>query len=54
MKRKFTTQDVIDMGVELYDEKGFTRENVRTFLQCLLDNGKAEFDLERVYDLIVG
>ena len=54
MKGTFTTQDVIDMGVELYDDKGFTRENIRIFLQCLLDNGKADFDLERVFDLIVG
>lgn len=54
MKTKFTTQDVIDMGADLYDNKGFTRESIRLFLSALLDNGCAEFDLERVYDLIVG
>lgn len=54
MKKRFTTQDVIDMAAELYDSKGFSRGNIRIFLQTLLDNDMASFDLERVFDLIVG
>ena len=57
MKEVFTTQDVIDMASELYDDKGFTRENIRIFLTVLRDNGKwdAPCDtIERVYDMVVG
>ena len=57
MKEKFTTQDVIDMASELFDEKGFTRANIRIFLTVLRDNAKWEASpdtLERVFDLIVG
>jgi hypothetical protein len=57
MKEKFTTQDVIDMASELYDNKGFTRAHIRQFLYALVDNGKwdASWDtVERVFDLIVG
>ena len=57
MKEKFTTQDVIDMASKLYDDEGFTRENIRIFLKVLMDNGKWDAPgdtLERVYDLIVG
>ena len=57
MKEKFTTQDIIDMASELYDDKGFTRENIHIFLTCLRDNGKwdaSQDTLERVYDMIVG
>lgn len=57
MKEVFTTQDVIDMASELYDDKGFTRENIRIFLTVLRDNGKWDAPgdtLERVYDMIVG
>ena len=51
---KFTTQDVIDMGSDLYDNKGFTRETIRLWLQALIDNGYTDADFEKVYDLIVG
>lgn len=56
MKEKFTAQDLIDMGADLYDEKGFTRENVRKFLEILRDNDKVEpgIDIDAIYDLIVG
>lgn len=57
MKEIFTTQDVIDMASELYDDNGFTRENIRTFLKVLVDNGKWDAPgdtFERVYDMIVG
>ena len=57
MNKIFTTQDVIDMASELYDDKGFTRENIRTFLKVLMDNGKWDASgdtFERVYDMIVG
>lgn len=52
--KKFTMQDVIDMGAELYDKKGFTREQIWQWLTILQDNDLAEFDLYAVYDLIVG
>ena len=57
MKQKFTTQDVIDMALKLYDEEGFTRANIRTFLKVLVDNNKWDAPgdtFERVYDMIVG
>ena len=57
MKEKFTTQDVIDMATKLYDDSGFTRENIRTFLKVLVDNNKWDAPgdtFERVYDMIVG
>lgn len=52
--KEFTTQDVINMGAELYDQKGFTRKQIWEWLNVLLDNDLADFNLERVYDLIVG
>lgn len=57
MKEKFTTQDVIDMASELYDDKGFTRSDIHIFLKVLKDNNKwdaSQETLERVFDLIVG
>lgn len=57
MKEKFTTQDVIDMASELYDNKGFSRADIRIFLKVLVDHGKWEATdskFESVYDLIVG
>jgi len=54
MKVHYTTQDVVDMGADLYDNHGFTREAISKFLKALLDNGLAEFNYERVFDLIVG
>lgn len=57
MKEKFSTQDVIDMASKLYDNEGFTRANIRTFLKVLVDNGKWDAPgdtFERVYDMIVG
>lgn len=52
--KKFTAQDVIDMGVELYENKGFTRENIKVWLTALVDNNLAEVDIERMFDIIVG
>lgn len=49
----FTTRDIIDCAVKLYDEEGFSRSDIRFFLECWLRLG-AEFDLESVFDLIVG
>ena len=51
---KFTTQEVINMGADFYDNKGFTRAAVKVWLIGLLENGYAKFDLERIFDLIVG
>lgn len=57
--RKFTVQEVIDMGAELYDNKGFDRATIRKWLECLNDNDmitkKLDSDMfDRLYDLIVG
>jgi hypothetical protein len=52
--KKFTTQEVIKMGAELFDRDGFDRKQIWRWLAFLLDKNYAEFDLERVYDLIVG
>ena len=57
MKTKFTAQDIIDMGAKLFDEDGFSRADIRIFMNTLRDNGMwdASADtFERVYDLIVG
>lgn len=51
---RFTTQEVIDMGADFYDNKGFTRTAIKVWLIGLLERGYAEFDLERIFDLIVG
>ena len=53
--KKFTTQQVINMGAKLYDEEGFTRSQIKAWLTILLNNGLAEdFDIERMFDIIVG
>lgn len=52
--KKFTAQDVIDMGVKLYEEKGFTRNQIYEWLCILQDNDLAEFNLQVTFDLIVG
>ena len=54
MKMKFTTQDVIDMGAELYDNKGFTREQIRIWLHALIESNLTDCNFEKTYDLIVG
>lgn len=52
---KLTTQNVIDAATDLYDNWGFGRARIRQFLQALLDGGKTEeFDIEKVFDLVVG
>ena len=57
--RKFTTQEVIDMGAELYDNKGFDRATIRAWLKILNDTDMIDVKLsadsfESLYDLIVG
>jgi hypothetical protein len=53
--KKFTTQDVIDMGADLYDNYRFTREQIRMWLTILLNSGRTEsFEVEPIFDLIVG
>ena len=56
MKERFNAQDLIDMGADLFDNKGFDRQKIRLFLECLRDNGKTEpgIDIDTIYDLIVG
>lgn len=57
MKTKFTAQDIIDMGAELYDNKGFSRIQIKQWLTILIDNGYVDLtdaDAERLFDLIVG
>ena len=51
---KFTTQQVIDRGAELYDNQGFTRPQIICWLKALLDNKLADFEFDRMFDLIVG
>jgi hypothetical protein len=50
----FTTQEVINMGAEMYDTMRCSREIIKRWLVDLLGNGYASFDLERIFDLIVG
>lgn len=53
--KKFTTQDVVDMGTDLYDNYRFTREQIRMWLTILLNSGRTEsFEIEPIFDLIVG
>lgn len=54
MDIKYTAQDILDMGSDLYENRGFTRETIRLWLQALIDNGYTDVDFEKVYDLIVG
>lgn len=51
---RITVQDVIEMASDLYDNKGFSRSDVRIFLKVMIDKKGVDFDLERVYDLVVG
>lgn len=54
--KKFTAQDLIDMGADLFDNKGFSRQNTWIFLKALYDSGQTveDIDIDRIYDLIVG
>lgn len=52
--KKFTTQEIIDMGAQLYDNGGFTRSQISLWLKALLEAGCAEFEFDRMFDLIVG
>ena len=52
--RMFSTQDVINMGVKLYDDEGFTRENIKMWLTILVDSGLADVNVEEMFDIIVG
>ena len=54
MKKTFTTQEVIDMGAYLYDTHGFSRMRIWEWLEALLRNELAFFDIEKMFDLIVG
>lgn len=57
MTEQFTTQEVIDMASQMYDEEGLPREEIHTVLKMWqelelwnVSNAK----LEKVFDLIVG
>lgn len=55
--KKFTTQEVIDMGAQLYDNRavtGFTRADIRKWLEGLLACECANFDFDAIFDLICG
>lgn len=54
MKKMFTAQDIIDMGADLYDNKGFSRADIKLWLVTLVSNGYADVDIERMFDIIVG
>ena len=51
---KLTTQDIIDIAVDLYENRGFTRQKILVFLQAVLDHEIATFDIDRIFDLVVG
>lgn len=50
----YTTQQVIDMGTNYYDNEGWTRSEILQWLMLLLLNGYAKFDRNAIFDLIVG
>ena len=50
--KKFTTQEIIDMGAQLYDNSSFTRTQIIAWLNALLEAGCAEFNIRAVADLI--
>lgn len=52
--RKFTAQEVVNMGAALYDNHGFTRSDIYAFLTVLVDQNLADIDLPRIFDMIVG
>lgn len=52
--KKFTTQEIIDMGAQLYDSRCFDRAAIAMWLKAVLHSGCAEFDFDRIFDLIVG
>lgn len=51
---KYTIQEVVDMGADMYDNKGCSRAVIKQWLMDLLDRGYASFDLDRIFDLIIG
>lgn len=52
--KKLTTQDIIDIAVDLYDNKGFNRNEIRTVLKGLLAYSGSSADIDRIFDLVVG
>lgn len=51
MKR--TAQEIIDMGSFFWDSGCFTRTDIWNWLTKLIADG-ADFDIDRMFDLIVG
>lgn len=47
-------QKIIDMGAYFYDSGAFTRADIKNWLIRLLESGRGEFDLERMFDIIIG
>ena len=53
--RKFTEKDIIEMGVKLYKECGFTPLQIRMWLKVLIDNNLTEeMEFEPMFDKIIG
>ena len=53
--RKFTEKDVIEMGVKLYKEHGFTPFQIRLWLKVLIENNLTEeMKFEPMFDKIIG
>ena len=53
--RKFSSQEVINIAVELYDEKGYSRADVRTFINALVAVGLSDLDahgIDGICDLV--
>lgn len=57
MTEQYTTQEVIDMASELYDEGSASREQIHTILETWREVGLwnvSKATLEKVFDMIVG
>lgn len=48
----YTTQEVINMAADMYDNQGYSRGEIKAWLKALLDSGSAQFDLDRIFDII--
>ena len=54
MAENFTTQNIIDILSELYDERGFYRGDIWMIIEAFKHNGFKDLDIKRIYDLVVG
>lgn len=52
--KKYTNQEIIDMGAYFYDSGCFSRAEIKNWLMKLLATGTVDFDLDRMFDIIIG